>query len=68
MYLVTGTAELGRLVEGLEEGLLVECRLGLYKLAIHPLEEGVLAESERVVQGLFDGVRRVAAVVIDVCN
>ena len=66
MNLVTRAAELFALVKRLEEGLLVERGLGLDELSIDPLQERVLAECKRIVQGLLDGVRAIAAVILNV--
>ena len=54
--LVAGRAELGRLVQRLQERLLVELRLGLDELVVDPLQDRVRAERERVVQRLLDRV------------
>ena len=60
-HLVAGGAKLGRLVEGLEEGLLVELRLALHQLLINEVGQRVGGrEGEGVVDRLFDGVVAVA--------
>ncbi len=59
-HLVAGRAELGGLVERLQERLLVEVGLGLHELIVHPLQNRVGALGERVVGGLLDRVAAVA--------
>ena len=64
--LVAGAAELGRRVQGLEEGPLVQLRLRLDQLLVDELEEGGVREGERVVLWLLDRVVGVAARAVDV--
>ena len=60
-HLVTGGAELGRLVEGLEEGLLVELRLALHQLLVDEIGQRVGGrEGEGVMHRFLDGVVAVA--------
>ena len=66
VHLVTAAAELRRLMQGFEEGLLVEFGFGLDQLLAHPLQGGVFAEGEGIVAGFFDGVVGVTAHAVDV--
>ena len=60
-HLVAGGAKLGRLVEGLEEGLLVELRLALHQLLINEVGQRVGGrEGKGVMHRFFDGVVAVA--------
>ena len=64
--LVTGGAELGAAMQVLQERLLVERRLALHQLPVHPSQDRVVAEREGVVQGFLDREVGVAAGRIDV--
>ena len=70
MYFVAGRAEFGGLVrilvERLEEGLLVEGRLGLHELVVDVLQNGILAGGEGIMHGLFDHIVGVAFGAVDV--
>ena len=60
-HLVAGGAKLGCLVEGLQEGLLVELRLALHQLLVDEIGQRVGGrEGEGVVHRFFDGVVAVA--------
>ncbi len=63
--LVTGTTELSRLVQRLEERLLVERRLGLHKLVVHPLQKLAVAFGKWIMNWLFNRVVRITLVAVD---
>ena len=64
--LVAGAAELGGLVQGLEERPLVQLGLGLDELMVDEAEHSGVRERERIVLGLLDRVVGVAARAVDV--
>ena len=66
MDLVAGRTELGRLVEVLEEGLLVQRGLGFDKLIVRPLQQCIVAVRERIVLGFLDGEVGVPLRAVDV--
>ena len=68
VHFVARPAELGRLVQRLQEGLLVERRLRLDELVVDPLERPVLAEREGVVDRPVDRVVAVASRAVHVTD
>ncbi len=66
MDLVAGRAEIGRLMERLQERLPMEFRFGDDELVVDPLQQRIVAEGKRVMLGLFNRVVAVAARTVDV--
>ncbi len=54
MHLMAGRAELSSLMQRLQKRLLVERRLGFDELVIDPLQNGVVASKQTVLQRLVD--------------
>ena len=68
MHFVTGATELRRLMQWLEESLLVKTRLGFNQQLVDLLQNRILAERERILDGFFDHIIRIAASTIDVSD
>ena len=68
MDLVTGTAEILRLVQRLEEALLVELGLGLHELLVDPGQDGIVGEGEGIMLRLVDRVVGVSTGTVDVAD
>ena len=64
--LMTGGAKFRRAMKPFQEGFFVEIRLGFHELIVDPLQDGIVAVSERVMQRLLDRVIRVAGGAVDV--
>ena len=64
--LMAGGTELGRAVEGLQEGPFVKRRLGLDQLAVDPVKQRVAAVGEGILQWFLDGVIGVSPRAVDV--